>query len=187
MEVSETNTPEFVESVSREQLDILYVIGWSRIVHHDAIVAPKLGTIGYHPAPLPLMRGRAVIPWTILLGVERTASTLFWMDDDIDHGPIAAQEFFDVDPRETATTLYKKHMAALRLMLSGDRVILGSKQQDHAKATYCAKRTPADGEIDWSKPPEEIDRLIRAVTHPYPGAWTMIGGKKVTIWEATVE
>src|SRR3546814_17742134 len=68
--------------------------------------------IGYHPAPLPRLRGRGVIPWTILADEPITAGTLFWLDDGVDSGPILEQAFFHVAPDETAASLYSRPMRA---------------------------------------------------------------------------
>src|SRR3546814_1648120 len=73
--------------------------------------------IGYHPAPLPRLRGRGVIPWTILANEPITAGTLFSIDDGVDSGPILEQAFFHVAPDETAASLYERHMGALGEMV----------------------------------------------------------------------
>lgn len=169
--------------------DYVFVIGWSQICGPSFLEIASLGTIGYHPAPLPHLRGRAVIPWTILLNEKRTGGTLFWIDEGMDSGPILAQRLFDVDKDETVTSLYEKHMQALGAMLPEALVALHlaeppKREQDHRKATYCARRRPEDGLIDWSQPADDVLRLIRAVGRPYPGAFTFSGVDKMTIFAA---
>lgn len=169
--------------------DYLFVIGWSQIVAPAVLACARLGSIGYHPAPLPRLRGRAPIPWTILLGEPITASSLFWIGEGVDDGDLLAQEYFHVAPDETARTLYDRHIAALRSMLGQTLVRLAAgeaprKVQDERHATWSARRIPADGEIDWNLDADSIDRLVRAVGRPYPGAFTHVGGRRVTIWSA---
>ena len=187
--ITNVNHPEVLEKIRAIQPDYSFVIGWSQICTPDFLNIARVGSIGYHPAPLPENRGRAVIPWTILQRRQQTGSTLFWMDEGADSGDILAQEMFEVAADETATTLYRKHGDCLGRLLDHALPALienrGQKQpQDHSQATYCAKRVAADGLIDWSQPAEVVWRLIRAVTDPYPGAFTYYRGHKLVIWEA---
>src|SRR5512137_418341 len=188
-EAAQINSPEVVAGLARRGLDHVFVIGWSQIVSKDILALASRGAIGSHPAPLPELRGRAVIPWTILLDRRATGSSLFWMDQGMDSGDLLAQEFFDVAEDETAATLVAKHLHALDGMLA--RVIpqLASRTasrtpQDHSRASYCAKRTAADGLIDWTRPAREVWTLVRAVGDPYPGAFTFSGGRQLVLWAA---
>lgn len=169
--------------------DYAFVIGWSQICGPAFRALLPDAVIGYHPAALPRLRGRAVIPWTILAGEAITGGTLFWIDEGVDSGAILAQRFFHVAPDETATTLYARHMVALRAMLGDALGALAGETpprivQDERHATWAARRTAADGEVDWSRPAAEIERLVRAVTHPYPGASSLAGASRLTIWQA---
>jgi methionyl-tRNA formyltransferase len=184
-----SNAPEILEAVAALAPDYVFVIGWSQICKPAFREAAGGKVIGYHPAALPRLRGRAVIPWTILLDEKITASSLFWIDDGVDSGPLLAQRFFHVAPDETAASLYGRHMAALEDMLGETLPMLaGGKAprlaQDERFATWAAKRTPADGRIDWQRPTMEIERLIRAVGRPYPGAFTETPAGQMTIWAA---
>lgn len=189
MAVANCNAPDVVEQVRAMAPDLVFVIGWSQICGPALRAAVADRIIGYHPAALPRLRGRAVIPWTILLDEKITASTLFQVAEGVDSGPIIAQQFFHVAPRETAGTLYAKHMHALRQMLEACLADLAAKpmqgvQQDDTLATWAARRCPTDGEIDWRQPVHAIDRLIRAVGRPYPGAYTQDGDSRLVIWAA---
>ncbi len=187
---SDINSPATIAAVGKFKPDLVLVIGWSQICRQGFREIAALGTIGYHPAALPRLRGRGVIPWTILLGEETTASTLFWIDEGTDSGPILLQEAFPVRADETAQSLYLKHMDAIRRLVPEaiSAVTAGNPprvEQQHELASYCAKRTPADGLIDWREPAGRILALIRAVGHPYPGAFTYDRGLKITIDAAT--
>ena len=196
LEVPVFHSPNINDQATLERLsalspDYVFVIGWSQICGPRFLDIAQRGTIGYHPAPLPRMRGRAVIPWTILMQEERSASTLFWIDEGMDTGPILAQMGFDLEPQETAATLYAKHMRALGAMLPDALTSLRRHQpprhtQDHDRATYCARRRPEDGLIDWKQPADDVLRLIRAVGPPYPGAFTFHDGAKMTIAAAAL-
>src|SRR5690606_27646673 len=115
-----------------------------------------------------------------------TAATLFWLDEGIDSGPILLQELIDVAPYETARTLYVKHTETLARLLPAalDLIEIGNAPriaQDHANASYCAKRVPEDGRIDWREPAQSVLRLIRAVSDPYPGAFTTYGDRRLIV------
>ncbi|MCB1355585.1 MAG: hypothetical protein KDK53_03500 [Maritimibacter sp.] len=163
--------------------DLILVIGWSQICGPAFRAIARLGTIGFHPSALPRLRGRAVIPWTILAGERQSGATLFWIDAGVDTGDIAAQTVFAIDPEtETARGLYDKQISALAQMLPPllDRIAQGDvprQPQAEDDASWCARRRAEDGLIDWRKPAREIDRLIRAVGPPYPGAFAAPGGE----------
>lgn len=185
--ITRTNDAEVLDRVRAERPDYVFVVGWSQIVGPEFLSIATKGAIGYHPAPLPRLRGRAAIPWTILLDEPISASSLFWIAEGTDDGDILAQRYFHLAPDETAQGLYDKHMDALRLMLREvlPRLAAGEQPrqvQDERYATWATKRTPADGLIDWRDPAAAIDRLVRAVGRPYPGAFTHVAGRKLTVW-----
>jgi methionyl-tRNA formyltransferase len=190
LEVTDINAPDTVRQVGAIAPDLIFVIGWSQLCRREFLSIPSGGCIGFHPARLPAFRGRAVIPWTILEGCSETGATLFWIDEGMDSGDILAQVCVPVSDVETARTLYTKQMEALRTMLEG--VIPGLRDrrpartpQDHSRATYCAKRTPKDGLIDWTAPAYQVWTLIRASGDPYPGAFTYHRGPcRLIVWEA---
>lgn len=186
VEAAQANAPEALARIRSFEPDHVFVIGWSQILGRELLSIPRGGTIGYHPAALPELRGRAVIPWTVLTRRKSTGSTLFWVDDGVDTGDILAQEVFDVAHDETARSLYAKHMGALeRILARAVRDLSAGRRprtpQDHSRATVCAKRTAEDGVIDWSRSAPEIWTLIRAVGDPYPGAFTFAGPKKLKL------
>lgn len=189
--VDDVNGAEAVAALREAAPDLLLVIGWSRLCGAEFREAPRLGTLGYHPTLLPKMRGRAALAWTILLDVKRSGGTLFWMDEGVDSGPIAAQESFDIPPGTTLLGLIELQLSALGGMIPPLFAKLAdgtmpSRPQDHGQATYLAIRRPADGGIDWTQDAEEIERLVRAVTRPFPGAFSRLGEREVAVWSARV-
>ncbi|MGZ2378555.1 methionyl-tRNA formyltransferase [Sinorhizobium medicae] len=183
---TDINALETLEAVTAVAPDLTLVIGWSQVCRRPFREIARVGTAGFHPAALPRLRGRGVIPWTILRGEEKTGSTLFWLDDGVDSGPILLQRQFPVDPDETARSLYTKHTENLAQMIveAAAQVEAGNAaraEQNQAEASYCAKRTAEDGLIDWRQSAASILRLIRAVGAPYPGAFTFYNGQKIRI------
>jgi methionyl-tRNA formyltransferase len=189
--VASANSDEAVAWVEALQPDWIIVVGWSEICRAPLLSKARLGGVGYHPAPLPALRGRAVLAWTILLGLTETAGTLFALESTVDSGAILAQRSFPVDAHETLPSLMAKHMQALSEMWADllPRLARGpvtGEAQDDARATYCARRVAADGRIDWRMDAVSIDRLVRAVTAPYPGAFTALGDRRLIVWQAQV-
>lgn len=186
-----TNSDETLSAVREAAPDLIFVIGWSQLCGPDFLALAPDSVVGYHPAALPRLRGRAAIPWTILLDEPITAGSLFWMEEGTDDGDLLAQHFFHVGRDETAQTLYDRHMDALSAMLKECLPALARGErrrtvQDHRFATWAAKRTPADGLVDWTRSAVDIDRLVRAVGRPYPGAFTYSQGEKLVIWKSEV-
>lgn len=191
LRVGRSDDPALMAALRDLAPDLIMIIGWSQLVGPQMLALPRLGVLGFHPSPLPKMRGRAVIPWQILTGQDKGGATLFWVAEGVDDGDIAAQSVFDIDPATIdARGLYDRSVAEMARLLPALLDDLGAgnrpaRAQDDAQATICARRRPADGEIDWSRPASEIERLIRAVGPPYPGASTRdAAGDAVTITAA---
>lgn len=179
-----------INEIQQLNPDYIFVIGLSQIVDKEIINAAKKGTVGFHPTPLPKFRGRAAIVWQILLGIHETKCTLFLIDDGMDSGNILAQEDYIIGAQDYAMDVQIKSNEALQRMLRRvlPKLLVGSIQsirQNEEEATYLLKRTPEDGRIDWNETVETIQRLIRAVSKPYPGAFSYYKGKHHCIfWRA---
>jgi len=168
--------------------DLLWVIGLSQLVPDRLIRIARCGGVGFHPTMLPEGRGRAPVAWTILRRA-RAAVTLFFLADEPDAGDIIVQREVPVmDDDYSEDLIHRTNLALSEVVLelaprirSGD---LPRQTQDHARATYYPKRTPADGLINWSASTDAVYRLIRAAGRPYPGAFTHCQGRRMTIWRA---
>ena len=172
--------------------DVIYCVGWSYLLYPQILeLAPK-GVVGYHPTLLPRNRGRHPIIWALALGLSRTGSTFFLMDESADSGPILDQRAIAIDANDNAASLYAKLTAAAGEQLGTVTAGLAggtieATPQDPNRASYWRKRTATDGRIDWRMPAEGIYNLIRALHHPYPGAYCVLGADEVKIWQAEIE
>lgn len=189
LKIRHINDQETLDALKEHEIDWLFIIGWSQIANQTLLDTPKRGIIGMHPTLLPKGRGRAAIPWAILKGLPETGVTMFKMDAGVDTGDILAQGHIPMEPGITATELYEK-VDQMHVELMGetwphivaDTII--QTPQDHSQATEWPGRKPADGEIFATMTMEEADRMVRAVTHPYPGAFYREGEKVLRIWAA---
>lgn len=180
-----------IDAIKKNDLDWLFIIGWSQIAEKVLLDAPRLGVLGMHPTLLPEGRGRAAIPWAILKKLPKTGVTLFKLDEGVDTGPIAGQRQIPMTDGITASELYEMvNLAHIELIKEVIPKVFGGqlnlRAQDHLSATVWEGRRPEDGNIDLNGSVWDADRLVRAVTHPYPGAFVIINNIKITIWAARV-
>lgn len=179
----------YLEAVERAEPDVIFVVGWSQMVGPKLRASARRYCIGFHPTLLPALRGRAAIGWTILLGLRETGATLFEIADDVDSGPVLAQDRIALSERENVGSLAAKLSSSLNRMIRDllPKLADGSAvpvPQNEDAASYCARRTSEDNLIDWTASTQDIDRLIRASSAPYSGAFTFTRKRRVTIWAA---
>lgn len=192
LKINNINDSEVIEALKKYEIDWLFIIGWSQIAKREVLETPSKGCIGMHPTLLPVGRGRAAIPWAIIKGLNQTGVTVFKLDEGVDTGEIIGQEIIGINENTTATDLYKKvdelHVELISKYwenIVNDRVVL--TKQDDSKATEWLGRKPEDGELLSSMSMDQADKLVRAVTHPYPGAFYIDGEKVIRIWSGKTD
>lgn len=162
------------------------VSSYDRILPADLVASMPF--VNVHYAELPRYRGRATVNWAIINGEPRCAISIHSLAPGLDAGGILFQRFVPIGPSDTVTDLYERLNAIQREALAGAvaRRLAGEEgePQDESRATYACTRLPEDGEIDWSAPTETADRLVRALTDPFPGAFTWLGLRRLVIRKA---
>jgi UDP-4-amino-4-deoxy-L-arabinose formyltransferase/UDP-glucuronic acid dehydrogenase (UDP-4-keto-hexauronic acid decarboxylating) len=185
---ADINHPIWVEKIKESRPDILFSFYYRQLIRPEILDIPKAGCLNLHGSLLPKYRGRAPINWA-LVNVEReTGVTLHYMTPRADDGDIVAQEKIGIHEEDTALTLHRKVALTAEKLLDDilPRIKNGSAPripQDHHQATTFGARRPADGEIQWLKTAREVKNLVRAVTKPFPGAFSFIGGRKCFFWQ----
>ncbi len=188
-QVDSVNTDTVKSQIEQYDPDILFVIGWSRLVEQDVLRIPSVAAVGMHPAPLPRGRGRAPIAWSLIKGLEETALSFFHLVEEADAGDIIGQKRVPIETFDDAASLYTKIVDAARELIQQyypqfrDGVV-PREPQDETQATWWPKREPHHGLVEWTKPPQEIYNWIRGQTRPYPGAFSNLGDQKITVWSA---
>jgi methionyl-tRNA formyltransferase len=185
------NEPNVLEWVRKCTPEVIFCMGWSRLIGSELLQLPPLGVIGYHPAELPHNRGRHPLIWALVLGLKRTASTFFIMDEGADSGDIIDQQPITIAEDDDASTLYAKMVEVaqgqinkiLPLLTQGNYLRV---PQNHAIANTWRKRGKPDGEIDWRMSARNIHNLVRGLTHPYIGAHCVVEGKEYKVWKSRV-
>jgi methionyl-tRNA formyltransferase len=182
-------TPEWVERIAAMRPDLILSVYYRNMISTKVLGLAPLGAFNMHGSLLPKYRGRAPINWAVLHGEPRIGMTLHRMVREPDAGNIVDQEGVDIGPRDTAEQAFRKALPCARHVLARqiDALLSGTAPetpQDPAQATYFGGRKPEDGRIDWTKSSRQIFNLIRAVTDPYPGAFTDVGAARLMVWWA---
>ncbi len=188
----EGNVAEYCDYIQNLKPDLIVVIGWYYMIPQSIMQIPPKGSIGIHASMLPKYRGNAPLVWAIINGEKESGVSLFYFENGIDSGDIIAQQKFNIENTDTIKDVLEKVKICSKEILIENIILLKENRaprcvQDHSQATVFPKRTPKDGEINWSLSIKEIKDFIRAQTKPYPGAFTYINGKKVIIWDADIE
>jgi len=190
-DINDTETKQWLRD---RESDIIVQCGWSQVFKEDVLGIPKKYCLGFHPSPLPTGRGAAILNWKIIESNGKDVewgNSLFVMKRITDSGRIIDFEPFVIEKRDNIRTAYLKvdetscKMLVRSLPKLALRDDLGTKQ-DHTKATRYFKRTPEDGLVKLTWSAAQIHDYIRALTHPYPGAYfnTKIG--TLSVWESEI-
>jgi similar to A1S7U5_SHEAM methionyl-tRNA formyltransferase len=192
IEANDLRLKSYVPLIKFYQIDVMAVIGWSYLI--PKIVRESVNmkydnipvTIGMHPSPLPVGRGRAPIPWTILNDLDKTALSVFLLTDEADAGPILLQLNCTVGRDETSSSLYQKfiqlhYTAGSQIAKNLVEGLPNVVPQNEDLATIWRKRTPADGEITRLYTIEQATRLFRAQSAPYPPPFVFVNNLPIEV------
>jgi len=182
------NEPDFVARLASFDADVFLSVWYRRLLGTTVLALPRIAALNLHGSLLPLYRGRAPVNWVLVNGETRTGVTLHHMTVEADAGDIVAQEPIDIHPDDTAASLYGRVVkAGVDLLLATyPSVVDGTAPrvpQDHARATVVGRRRAEDGRVSWTWPATRIANMVRAVTHPYPGAFVGDGAARLVLWE----
>lgn len=185
------NHPLWVEKIKELQPELIFSFYYRNMVGAEILEIPSQGCLNLHGSLLPRYRGRCPVNWVLVKGEQETGVTLHYMTPRPDDGDIAGQERVAIDEDDTALTLHQKlNIAAEQLLERLLPQILTNtvvrKQQDKASASYFGGRGPKDGEIDWNQSATIVRNLVRAVTRPYPGAFSFQGNRKCLFWQLAI-
>jgi len=172
--------------------DFIFSFYYRRLLPPSVLAAARRGALNLHGSLLPKYRGRCPVNWVLVHGERETGVTLHYMEKTADSGDIVEQRHVPITDDDTAHSLYGKlAVAAADLMRETYPALCAGTApripQDAAAATYFGGRKPADGRIDWHQDARQVYNLIRAVAHPYPGAFTYWRGQQLFIWAGKVE
>jgi len=182
--------PEVWEEFRGLKPDLQVMAFVTLFVPEDFLNIPTHGSIQYHPSLLPAYRGPSAINWPIIKGDTETGLSIFWPDNGLDTGDVLIQKKTPISATDTLGSVYFDRLLPLGVeaMLEAVDLVKAGKapriKQDEAKATYEGRCGPDNAHIDWGRPWQEIDRLIRG-SNPAPAAWSKLDGAIVKIFDAT--
>src|ERR1700761_1607327 len=180
-----------IDLVKRAEPDVIVVNSWYTKMPPELYNLPPYGTLNLHDSLLPKFTGFSPVLWALISGESETGLTVHRMDDGLDTGDILVQHSLPIGPADTGTELVLRGMGlipgalaeALNALESGTAVW---RPQNKAERTYCHKRSERDSLIDWTWPAEDLVRFVRALSDPYPRAFTFYRGERIEVLEARV-
>jgi methionyl-tRNA formyltransferase len=185
---NDINSVEVIDWIKRKSPDVIFCFGWSKLLKKRLLELAPLGVIGFHPSALPENRGRHPLIWALVLGLKKTASTFFFMDDGADSGDVLSQCDIQISDEDDASSLYRKttRIALGQIEEFIPKLILNTNQRQHQDENLTnswRKRDAADGLIDWRMSAKSIHNLVRGLAKPYVGASFVIDGQEIKVWK----
>jgi methionyl-tRNA formyltransferase len=187
--------PSLKDAASQDELaayaaDVMVVAAYGLILPQAVLQLPRHGCLNIHASLLPRWRGAAPVQRAILAGDAETGITIMQMDAGLDTGDMLLKKSCPIAPDDTSQTLLDKLSALGAEAIIEALPLLGQNrltrvQQDNAQATYAAKLSKSEAQIDWTRDAEQIARAVRAY-NPFPVAITNLNAVPVKIWKASV-
>jgi UDP-4-amino-4-deoxy-L-arabinose formyltransferase/UDP-glucuronic acid dehydrogenase (UDP-4-keto-hexauronic acid decarboxylating) len=185
------NHPLWIQKIIEIDPDILFSFYYRNMVASEILDIPSSGCLNLHGSFLPKYRGRCPLNWVLVNGETETGITLHYMTPRADDGDIVCQKKIAISDTDNAHTLHEKAAKTATDVLNEilPKLREGTVRripQDHSKASYFGARSAKDGEIDWNRDAVAIRNLVRAVSRPYPGAFSYLGNRKCIFWSVSV-
>jgi methionyl-tRNA formyltransferase len=162
-------------------VDTVVVVAYGLLVPRSALDQARW--LNVHPSLLPRWRGAAPVERALMAGDEETGVTIIELVEELDAGPIAAQERFAVGPDDDAGAVFARAAGLTPDLVDAALENDQPSPQSSEGITYAEKIGPADRELHWSRPPEELHNRIRALA-PHIGARGVVEGRPVIVWRS---
>jgi methionyl-tRNA formyltransferase len=182
---------ELLERLREADPDVIVATNWRTWIPPRIFTLPRLGTLNVHDSLLPAYAGFSPLIWALINDEKEVGVTAHMMDDTLDAGDIVLQRSVPVGPRDTTADLFQATLELFGpITVDGLALIASGRtdwvKQDRSKASFFHKRADEDCRIDWHWPAEDLDRLVRAQSQPYPSAYTYHHGRRLEILAAEV-
>jgi len=188
LHVDDINSIKSIEWIKNLNPDIIFCFGWSSLIKKEALSIAPMGVVGYHPAKLPKNRGRHPLIWALVLGLEESASTFFFMDEGADTGDILSQVDFEISYQDDARSLYDKVVNTALTQIEEfipalEKGAYTRIKQNEKSSNIWRKRSESDGEINFCMSSGSIYNLTRSLTKPYIGAHIKYNNTRYSVWK----
>ncbi|AZI85780.1 bifunctional UDP-4-amino-4-deoxy-L-arabinose formyltransferase/UDP-glucuronic acid oxidase ArnA [Kosakonia sp. CCTCC M2018092] len=187
----DVNHPLWVDRITEMKPEVIFSFYYRNLLGEAILNSARIGAFNLHGSLLPAYRGRAPLNWVLVNGETQTGVTLHRMVSRADAGAIIAQQAVEIADADDALSLHRKLTESAKHLLEGILPTLKSgtfseTAQDESKASYVGRRTPEDGRLEWEKPAKTLHNLVRAVSDPWPGAFSFVGTHKFIVWKSRV-
>src|SRR5436305_3592400 len=178
-----TRPDDLLDELKAAELDLIVANNWRTWLPPEIFALPKHGTLNIHDSLLPAYAGFSPLIWALINGEPEVGVTAHMMDGELDAGAIVLQRAIPVSPADTTTDLFHRTVnliapltaEAIKLIEEGFTPV----SQDRSKASFFHKRAKRDSLIDWTWPAEDLERFVRALSDPYPNAFTYHRGQEL--------
>jgi methionyl-tRNA formyltransferase len=179
-------TPAAQAELAAAGADVMVVAAYGLILPQAVLDIPRLGCLNIHASLLPRWRGAAPIQRAILAGDTETGITIMQMDAGLDTGAMLSKSAVPISETDTSASLHDTlaEVGARAIVAAlADFAALVPVAQDDRLATYAAKLSKDEAQLDWTQPADVLARAVRAY-NPVPGAWTVLDGAPLKVWMA---
>jgi methionyl-tRNA formyltransferase len=188
--ITNISNEENLSMLIKNDLDILFIIGWHRIVPQKVLDSAKI-CLGIHSSLLPKDRGSSPINWQIIRGKKKGGVTLFHLTEGVDSGDIVDKDEYVIESNENVIDIYSKAtLSSIKLLEKNWNDIHlmhpNAISQNENSVTLNQRRSPKDGLINWNWNSYQCYNWIRALTKPYPGAFTFWKNQKIYLWGSKI-
>ena len=186
------NDEDFIFQLKKLRPQIFVVAGFPQIFKKCILEIPKRGILNLHAGKLPEYRGGSPLNWQMINGESEAWISIIQMDEGIDTGIVLGEVSFSINGSDNIVDLHNKANKLFPQLLFGilDKLDDGSidtKIQDEKKAQYWHQRNDHDGKLEFDDMTStEVDRMIRALTKPYPGSWGFYQGRIVRLFSSKI-
>ncbi|GAA2208806.1 methionyl-tRNA formyltransferase [Nonomuraea monospora] len=182
---------ELMVRLKEAEPDLIVANNWRTWIPPEIFNLPRHGTLNVHDSLLPAYAGFSPLIWALINGEQEVGVTAHMMDEELDAGDIVVQRSVPVGPKDTATDLFHRTVDLIAPIVTEALDLIASGRttwtpQDRSKASFFHKRSIEDSNIDWNWPAEDIERLVRAQSDPYPNAFTHYRGERIRVLKASV-
>ncbi|MFG3588893.1 methionyl-tRNA formyltransferase [Streptomyces sp. NPDC047990] len=183
--------PELLAALRESAPDIIVANNWRTVLPPEVFELPPHGTLNIHDSLLPAYAGFSPLIWALINGEREVGVTAHRMNAELDAGDILLQRAVPVGATDTVTDLFHRTVDLIPPVVTESLDLIASGRarwipQDRSRASFFHKRSPEDSRIDWSWPAEDLERLVRAQSDPYPNAFTHHRGARLRIVDALV-
>ena len=186
--VDDINSRDSIQWITVLNPDVIFCFGWSSLIKKEILNIAPMRVVGFHPAKLPMNRGRHPLIWALALGLKESASTFFFMDEGADSGDMLSQVDFEISYQDDARSIYNKVIDIALCQIEEfipklEKNNFTRIRQNNQHSNSWRKRNESDGEIDFRMSSRSIYNLTRALTKPYVGAHIKFNETNYSVWK----